>query len=87
MTIYELDKKLNNALIEFSEEMRSHFDEGDSTPATKDDIHTLARSTFYTMDTFRKEIIEYLSKINNYSAQSAFFSWLLFFSVNFHLQS
>ena len=62
MTIYELDKKLNNALIEFSEEMRSHFDEGDSTPATKDDIHTVARSTFYTMDTLRKEIIEYLSK-------------------------
>lgn len=38
------------------------YEEADRTSATKDDIHTLARETFYLMDNFKHEIIDYLKQ-------------------------
>ncbi len=60
MTTEELDKKLKEALDNFSEEIRGTYEEYDRAPATKDDIHNLARHTFYALDTFRQEIKKYL---------------------------
>lgn len=62
MTINELDKKLTDSLTEYSETVRSMYEEADRTSATKDDIHTLARETFYLMDNFKHEIIDYLKQ-------------------------
>lgn len=42
--------------------IRTMYEEADRTSATKDDIHTLARETFYLMDNFKHEIINYLKQ-------------------------
>lgn len=60
MDINSLDKKLDKALTDFSEEIRLNYRDGDKTPATNGDVSELARQTFYALDTFRKEIIVYL---------------------------
>ncbi|MDF2608949.1 MAG: hypothetical protein K0R92_423 [Lachnospiraceae bacterium] len=60
MTTKELDKLLNDSLIDYSNEIRSCYKEGSKEPATEGDIVELARQTFYTMDEFRKNIIKYL---------------------------
>ena len=62
MTVNDLDKKLTNSLIEYSETIRTMYEEADRTSATKDDIHTLAREIFYLMDNFKHEIIDYLKQ-------------------------
>ena len=62
MTINELDKKLTDSLTEYSETVRSMYEEADRTSASKDDIHDLARETFYLMNNFKHEIINYLKQ-------------------------
>ena len=64
MTINELDNKLTDSLNKFSETIRATYEEADRTSATKDDIHNLARETFYLMNDFKKEIISYLKQQN-----------------------
>lgn len=47
-------------LEDFSSEMRSEYDDYSNEPVTGGDIAQLSRQTFYALDGFRKEIINYL---------------------------
>jgi len=60
MTKSQLDKKLDKALQDFSNQMRTTYPEDDFSPATKSDISECSRQVFYLMDDFRKSISEYL---------------------------
>ncbi len=60
MDIKTLEEKLDKAINDFSDEIRSEYDDYDKTPANYGDIATVARQTFYTLNEFKKEIIEYL---------------------------
>lgn len=60
MTTYELDKKLTEALDNFSSEMRGQYDDYSKDPVIGGDIAELSRQTFYVLDEFRKELINYL---------------------------
>ncbi len=59
-TIKELDQRLTLVLEDFSSEMRSEYDDYSNEPVTGGDIAQLSRQTFYALDGFRKEIINYL---------------------------
>lgn len=60
MDINSLNKKLEESLITFSSEIRAEYNDYSHEPAVNADISTLARQTFYLVDSFRKEIISYL---------------------------
>lgn len=62
MTTQQLDQKLKEIQNDYSEQIRSSYPENSSEPVTKADIHELARQTFYVLDTFRTNIIDYLSQ-------------------------
>lgn len=60
MTIHELEKELDKAVIDFSDEIRSEYRDASKNPATEGDISELARQTFYALDSFKASIIKYL---------------------------
>lgn len=60
MNINELDKKLDDAANDLSNQIRSTYKEGSSEYVTEDDINELTRQVFYTFNNFRESIIEYL---------------------------
>lgn len=60
MTIRELDDHLRDAVSNFSDEIRSQYDDYSKDAALKGDIAELSRQTFYALDKFREEIINYL---------------------------
>lgn len=62
MTVSQLDADLKKILDDFSNEIRSNYQEGSSKPVTEHDINELARQTFYIMNEFRKEIVKYLGE-------------------------
>lgn len=62
MSIDKLDQSLRQSLADFSEEIRSSYQEGSSCPATENDIVQLARHTFYTLDNFREQLVSYLKE-------------------------
>lgn len=60
MTKAQLNDKLTNTLVLFSEEIKSKYNEFDQTPATKADVAEVARQAFYALNDFKNAIIEYL---------------------------
>ena len=64
MNIDNLDQKLSDILQEYSKRMRVYYKEDSKIPATEADIAEYARQTFYTLDDFRKAIIEFLKEQN-----------------------
>ena len=64
MNIKDLDNKLISVLQEYSERMRTSYKEDSNTPIAEADIAEYARQTFYTLDDFRKAIIEFLKEQN-----------------------
>jgi hypothetical protein len=64
MNLERLEKELNEALITFSEEIRSNISCASSPRETLNyyDYEELARQTFYCLDTFKTAIIKYLEK-------------------------
>lgn len=62
MTVSRLDTDLKKILDDFSNEIRSNYQEDSSKPVTEHDINELARQTFYIMNEFRKEIVKYLGE-------------------------
>ncbi len=63
MTISELNSFLEKAMDDFSSGIRTNYDEGSANPVTEHDINELARQTFYTLDEFRKKIVQYLEEL------------------------
>lgn len=61
MNTKELDKKLSALLDDFAAEIRSQYPEGSKMPVNSDDLNELARQTFYTLCSFKEEIINYLN--------------------------
>ena len=61
MDTHELEKILNEALDEFSENISSSYAEGSKEPATEGDINEVARQTIYALTEFKSAIIKYLS--------------------------
>lgn len=64
MQIHQLDKKLDEAAMAFSQEIQVCYDDYSKEPATSGDISVLARQTFYLMQEYRKLIIDYLKNPN-----------------------
>lgn len=62
MTENQLNTALNEALENYSKEIRSIYKEGSREQATEHDINELARQTFYVLDEFRKAIVKYLEE-------------------------
>lgn len=62
MTLSQLDEKLSNACDAFKYQIQSTYDAESNTPVSEADLHELGRQTFYTLDTFRIEIIKYLQE-------------------------
>lgn len=62
MSAKDLDRKLNQILIDYSDEIRNKYKEGGSEPVSESDINELARQTFYVLDEFRKQIVNYLNQ-------------------------
>ncbi len=62
MTIDTLERRLDKALFDFSEDMRSQYDEESARPATHADISECARQAFYVMFEMKKSIIAYLKE-------------------------
>lgn len=60
MTTEMLNQRLKSALDNFEEETRREFDEYSKDSVTKGEIAELSKQTFYALDAFRKEIIQYL---------------------------
>lgn len=60
MTTKELNQRLEKVLSNFSSEMQREYDDYSKSPTTGGDIAQLSRQTFYALDDFRKEIIQYL---------------------------
>lgn len=60
MTIKELDQRLTSALDDFSSEIQQEYDDYSKEPVTGGDIAALSRQTFYVLDAFRKEIVQFL---------------------------
>lgn len=60
MSIQQLNDKLDKSLDTFMSEINCRFPIDDTTPATYDDLHNLANQFRYTLDEFRKHIIEEL---------------------------
>jgi len=62
MNLERLEKELNEALITFSEEIRSNISCASSPRETLNyyDYEQLARQVFYMVDDFRANIIKYL---------------------------
>lgn len=60
MDINSLNKKLEEALKTFTSEICAEYDDYSHEPVVNADISTLARQTFYLVDSFRNEIISYL---------------------------
>jgi len=58
-----LEKELNNALITFSEEIKSNISCASDPKETLNyyDYEELARQTFYALDTFKISILKYLN--------------------------
>ena len=62
MNINKLDQQLTDIVNTYSDNVRSLYKEGSHEPATEHDINELARQTFYALDEFRKNIINYLKE-------------------------
>lgn len=60
MTTKELDQRLTAVLDDFSSELRQEYDDYSKAPVTGGDIAELSRQTFYALDAFRKELVQYL---------------------------
>lgn len=60
MSIQQLNNKLEKSLDVFVKEIDCRFPKEDNTPATYDDLHNLSDQFRYTLDEFRKHIIEEL---------------------------
>lgn len=59
MSIFELEKTLDEALKAFSEEMHLQYAESSQKPATEADLHEVARQAFYTLNEFKKAIVRF----------------------------
>ena len=60
MTTRELNQRLEKVLNNFSSEIQREYDDYSKEPVTGGDLSQLSRQTFYALDDFRKEIIQYL---------------------------
>lgn len=60
MSINELEKELDEAITDFSSEIRFQYHEGSRNVVNETDINELARQTFYALDRFKDSIIKYL---------------------------
>lgn len=60
MTIKELDDRLSKVVDDFAAEMSGQYDNYSKEAASRADISELSRQTFYALNEFRKEIINYL---------------------------
>lgn len=60
METKKLEQFLDNVLSDYSERIRSIFPEGSSDPVNSSDLCEIGRQTFYALDSFKKEIIDFL---------------------------
>ncbi|TWH49629.1 hypothetical protein [Sporomusa sp. KB1] len=62
MRTNDLNQKLLKALDDYKENTDSLLDASESNPIRECDVHDFAKQVFYTLDDFRKHIVEYLEK-------------------------
>ena len=62
MTVNELSQKLDEALNDFSSQIRAEYHESSQVPAKEQDIEILAHRIFGTMCEFKEAIIKYLKQ-------------------------
>lgn len=60
MRVNNLDAQLESAISSYKNEIKTIFEDESKVPATHGDLNELARQTFYTLDTMRESIIQYL---------------------------
>lgn len=56
----ELERKLDEAIQLFSDEIHSQYPEGSKEPVTSDDINEMGRQVSYLLNDFKKIIVEYV---------------------------
>ncbi len=64
--IDKLEEQLNKSLEEFKAEMKNKIEDSKNDTLTGDDLESITRETYYTLNEFKKYIIEYLKEAGKY---------------------
>lgn len=61
MNIRELEFKMDSAINEFAENIKSQYENGSAQPISQKDICEVSRQCFYALHAMKAAIVEYLS--------------------------